>query len=79
MNAELRRRHYNCLFIILNSTFLTLNLYAQDSLYARKVINTLCSKQFAGRGYVNNGLDVAAKYITGELKRFKAEPLFNTG
>jgi hypothetical protein len=79
MNAELRRRHYNCLFIILNSTFLTLNLYAQDSLYARKVINTLCSKQFAGRGYVNNGLDVAAKYITGELKHFKAQPLFSTG
>jgi hypothetical protein len=58
---------------------LTFFLKAQDSLYARKVINTLCSKQFAGRGYVNNGLDVAAKFITGELKRFKAEQLFSTG
>lgn len=54
-------------------------VFAQDSLYARKVINTLCSKQFAGRGYVNNGLDVSAKYIAEELKRFKATPLFNTG
>ena len=52
---------------------------AQDTVYARKVINTLCSKQFAGRGYVNNGLGIAAKYIAGELKHFKTEPLFNTG
>src|ERR1700752_4193761 len=52
---------------------------AQDSLYARKVINTLCSKQFAGRGYVNNGLDNAAKFIVGELKQVKAQPLFSTG
>lgn len=28
---------------------------------------------------MNNGLDVAAKYIASELKRFKAEPLFATG
>ncbi|MHB8259822.1 MAG: M28 family metallopeptidase [Bacteroidia bacterium] len=68
------------LFSLLLSTWLTSQIcYAQDSLYARKVINTLCSKQFAGRGYINNGLDVSAKYIVEELKRFKAVPLFNTG
>lgn len=55
------------------------NLQAQDSLYARKVINTLCSKPFAGRGYIKNGLDVSAKYIVGDLKKFKAQPLFATG
>ena len=65
----------NSSFFILNSTF----LLAQDSLYARKVINTLCSKSFAGRGYVNNGLDNAAKFIVDELKQIKAQPLFNTG
>ena len=54
-------------------------LHAQDSLYTRKIINTLCSKKFAGRGYVKNGLDITAKYIAGELKHFKAHPLFNTG
>src|ERR1700739_3624028 len=58
---------------------LAFSLKAQDSAYTRKVINILCSKQFAGRGYVNNGLDIAAKYIVGELKHFKTEPLFNTG
>jgi hypothetical protein len=54
-------------------------LRAQDSLYTRKIINTLCSKQFAGRGYVKNGVGLAADFIAAELKKAKAIPLFNTG
>jgi aminopeptidase YwaD len=69
------RKNYITLLFTLGFT----SLYAQDSLYARKVINTLCSKQFAGRGYIKNGLDVSAKYIAGELKKFKTHPLFSTG
>ena len=69
------RKNYTILLFVLS--FISVN--AQDSLYARKVINTLCSKQFAGRGYIKNGLDVSSKYIVGELKKFKAQPLFNTG
>src|ERR1700756_91033 len=69
------RKNYTLLFLFLSC----ISIHAQDSLYARKVINTLCSKQFAGRGYIKNGLDVAAKYIVGELKKFKARPLFYTG
>lgn len=64
-------------FLILNSSFLILK--AQDSLYARLVIKELTSKKYFGRGYLNNGLDKAAQYITSELKRFKTEPLFTTG
>jgi aminopeptidase YwaD len=58
---------------------LTSYLNAQDSLYARQVIKKLTSKEFFGRGYLNNGLDKAAKYISGELKKFEAKPLFGTG
>lgn len=50
-----------------------------DSVYARNVIKKLTSKEFFGRGYLNNGLDKAAKYISSELQRFKAKPLFETG
>ncbi len=66
---------------VLTATCLLLTSYcsAQDSLYTRQVIKKLTSKEFFGRGYVNNGLDKAAKYIAGELKRWKAEPLFGTG
>jgi len=62
-------------FLILNYEF----CIAQDSLYTKQVIKKLTSKEFFGRGYINNGLDKAAKYIAGELKRWKAEPLFATG
>lgn len=65
--------------VLLFSFFLTVNVTAQDSLYARQVIKKLTSKELAGRGYLNNGLDKAAQYITGELKRFQAQPLFTTG
>jgi len=60
----------------LSVTFFT---KSQDSLYARLIIKKLTSKECYGRGYLNNGLDVAAKYITDQLKRFKAKPLFSTG
>jgi aminopeptidase YwaD len=67
-----------------NSFFLVLLLFSlgiksQDSLYARLVIKKLTSKECYGRGYLNNGLDVAAKFISSELKRLKTEPLFSTG
>jgi len=52
---------------------------SQDSLYARVVIKKLTSKECYGRGYLNNGLDVAAKFISEQLTRFKAQPLFGTG
>ena len=70
----LKRTTYILLFV-----FFACFCQAQDSVYTKKVITTLCSKQFAGRGYVKNGLDISAKYITGELKKFKAQPLFYTG
>jgi hypothetical protein len=67
----------NSIFIFL--VFFTMGIRSQDSLYARLVIKKLTSKEFYGRGYLNNGLDKAAKFISSELKRFKTEPLFTTG
>lgn len=58
---------------------LTPEFKSQDSLYARLVIKKLTSKECFGRGYLNNGLDAAAKFISGELSRFKAQPFFTTG
>jgi hypothetical protein len=58
---------------------LTCTLQAQDSLYTRVVLKRLCSKEFYGRGYLKDGLDKAAKYISAELKKNGTQPLFNTG
>ena len=44
------------------------NLLAQDSSYTRKVIETLCSKKMAGRGYVNKGDLRASSFIANEFK-----------
>ena len=44
------------------------NSLAQDTIYARQIIKKLTSKEFLGRGYVNNGVNKAAKFITSELK-----------
>lgn len=49
-------------------SFLFLTSYSQDTTYARRVIKKLCSKEFLGRGYVNNGVNKSATYISKELK-----------
>jgi aminopeptidase YwaD len=60
-------------------TLLTLAASSQDTVYARKVIKKLTSKECFGRGYLNNGLEIAAEFISSELKRLRAKPLFDRG
>ena len=49
-------------------SFLLVNAYSQDTVYARQVIKKLTSKELLGRGYVNDGVNKAATYISKELK-----------
>ncbi len=56
------------IFVFVLLFFTTLTYNAQDTVYARQVIKKLTSKEFLGRGYVNNGVNKAADYITKELK-----------
>lgn len=44
-----------------------LNISAQDTAYVRKVMNKLCSDEFAGRGYVRDGHKKAARYIAEQF------------
>lgn len=44
---------------------------AQDKEYVRKIIDTLSSSSFEGRGYVNNGDRKAADYISLEFARLE--------
>ena len=43
--------------------------YGQDRAYARKVIDTLASEAFHGRGYVSGGQALAARFIAEEFQR----------
>jgi aminopeptidase YwaD len=50
------------------SFFIASTSWAQDTTYARKIIKQLSSQKYLGRGYVNNGVNKAADYISKELK-----------
>jgi aminopeptidase YwaD len=48
---------------------------AQDTTYARVIIKKLTSKEFLGRGYVNDGVNKAAKYLVSEFKTIGLLPI----
>lgn len=55
-----------CLYFLLLFSHAT---NAQDTAYARRVINELCSPKYKGRGYAGGGDHKAAAYIQSEFKR----------
>ncbi|HWD86609.1 MAG TPA: M28 family peptidase [Mucilaginibacter sp.] len=48
---------------------------AQDSVFARRVVDTLTSSYFWGRGYTNDGMGKAANFISTQFKSYGLEPL----
>lgn len=50
---------------------------AQDVSFARKIVDTLASPYFWGRGYTNNGMRKAADFIAGQFKSYGLEPIDN--
>jgi aminopeptidase YwaD len=48
---------------------------AQDSLFARKMVDTLSSPYFWGRGYTKNGMAKAASFLENQLKSFGVAPM----
>ncbi len=54
---------------------LFLNAGAQFSEYGRKVVDTLCSPYFSGRGYTNEGCSRAAYYLANQFDYLDVPPL----
>ena len=50
-------------------------LHAQDLNYARRVVDTLASDHMKGRGYVGDGVGLAADYIAREFDRLGLQKL----
>lgn len=52
-------------------------VYAQDidTVFARKVVDTLTSRCFEGRGYTHDGMSKAALYIEKRFREMKLRPL----
>ncbi|MCF8370116.1 MAG: Zn-dependent exopeptidase M28 [Bacteroidales bacterium] len=54
--------------ITITILFLSITAFSQDIQYVRRIIEKLASPDFHGRGYVENGDGVAAKYISEEIE-----------
>ncbi len=66
-------------WILSSVMFIVLFGRANDSTYVRKITDTLSSEHFLGRGYVNDGMGKAARFIEDEMKQqglsVQAQPL----
>ena len=62
-------------FLLLSIFFFLLSqsTQAQDKEYAHQMINQLGSEEFGGRGYVDKGVNKAAKFIEGQFESFGLE------
>jgi len=49
--------------------------HAQDSLFARRMVDTLTSPYFWGRGYTNDGMGKAARFISSQFVAFGLKPM----
>jgi aminopeptidase YwaD len=49
--------------------------FSQDSLFARKIVDTLSSPHFWGRGYTKNGVHKATRYLVKQFKNYDLSPV----
>ncbi|MBS1510470.1 MAG: M28 family peptidase [Bacteroidetes bacterium] len=50
-------------------------MHAQDLSFGRKIVDTLTSPYFWGRGYTNDGMKKAAAFLAGEFKSYGLSPM----
>ena len=63
------------IFFIIVISLSGINTHAQDISYNRKIVDTLASSNFWGRGYTKDGMQKAAEFIAAEFKNVGLKPL----
>ena len=58
---------------------ITINVHAQSLLAGKKMVDTLTSAAFWGRGYTNDGMTKAAKFLTAEFQSYGLTPMNGNG
>ena len=76
LNEDLAKMRRRLFFLFFN--ILSFSLFSQDIDYARKIVDTLTSNYFSGRGAVNDGEKKAANYIAKEFKLLGLKQFDNT-
>jgi len=63
------------IFFIIVIILSGINTKAQDISYNRKIVDTLSSSNFWGRGYTKDGMQKAADFLAKEFKNLRLKPL----
>jgi len=61
--------------LLLLFTLITNISLAQDIAFGRKMVDTLTSRYFWGRGYTNDGAGKAARFLTAQFKAYGLQPM----
>jgi aminopeptidase YwaD len=61
--------------LIILLLFITHIVTAQDIVFARKMVDTLSSSYFWGRGYTKNGMAKAAGFLAGQFRSYGLSPM----
>jgi len=61
--------------IFLFLTILSASAFAQDLSFGRKMLDTLTSPYFWGRGYTNDGMQKAADFLAAQFKNYGLQPM----
>jgi|SRR6185503_840940 len=61
--------------VVIIFVFLIQAVNAQDSTFARKMVDTLSSPYFWGRGYTKEGMHKVAEFLSSELRSFGVAPM----
>ncbi len=67
------KKKFLCVFVI-NLLFLG-SVSAQDTAYVRKIVDTLASESFFGRGYLKDGCKKSAEYLKQEMQNIGLQPV----
>src|SRR4051812_19259376 len=68
-------KHTMKILLVSFLALITLSAQCQDISFNRKMVDTLTSTYFWGRGYTNDGMKKAANFLADELKSFGVNPL----
>jgi hypothetical protein len=59
--------------------FITIHVHAQSLSAGKKMVDTLTSAAFWGRGYTNDGMKKAGKFLTAEFQAYGLTPMNGNG
>lgn len=74
-NLPFMTKHSKPVVVLVVFMLCIVKSFAQDSVYARHILDTLTSSAFWGRGYTKNGMKKASLFLEKECKQLGLKPI----